>query len=117
MTDLTTRADALDEQIQRMRKELDTAKAELDQYAVLNPQQCPAGKHADWLVDSEYAHACPWCQIEELRQVVQELACPTCHGSGLDPDDEGDWVPEAGMYNPSTIGPCPTCNGRKVRAA
>lgn len=34
---------------------------------MLAPQQCPAGLHADWLVDSEYAHACPWCQIESLR--------------------------------------------------
>jgi hypothetical protein len=33
----------------------------------LAPQQCPAGLHADWLVDSEYAHACPWCQIDSLR--------------------------------------------------
>lgn len=40
--------------------------AELEPYERLNPQQCPAGKHADWLVDSEYAHACPWCRIEQL---------------------------------------------------
>lgn len=42
-------------------------RAELAPYEMLAPQQCQAGKHADWLVDSEYAHACPWCQIEELR--------------------------------------------------
>lgn len=34
---------------------------------MLAPQQCPAGLHADWLVDSEYTHACPWCQIEKLH--------------------------------------------------
>ena len=76
MKDLATRASTLDEQIQRMRKDLDAAKAELDEYAVLNPQQCPAGKHADWLVDSEYTHACPWCQIEELKGRVAELERP-----------------------------------------
>lgn len=42
-------------------------RAELSEYEVLNPQQCPAGKHAAWLVDSEYAHACPWCEIDRLR--------------------------------------------------
>ncbi|MDX3034951.1 hypothetical protein [Streptomyces scabiei] len=40
---------------------------ELAEYEVLNPQQCPTGKHADWLVDSEYAHACPWCEIDRLK--------------------------------------------------
>lgn len=47
--------------------EVNKLRAELAEYEVLNPQQCPAGKHADWLVDSEYAHACPWCQIEALK--------------------------------------------------
>jgi hypothetical protein len=42
-------------------------RAELAAFEMLAPQQCPAGKHADWLVDSEYAHACPWCQVEGLR--------------------------------------------------
>lgn len=58
-----TRADDLD-----AARRADTDRiAELEPYEMLTPQQCPAGKHADWLVDSEYAHACPWCQIEELR--------------------------------------------------
>jgi hypothetical protein len=51
-------------------------RAELGEYEVLNPQRCPAGKHADWLVDSEYAHACPWCEIERLRARVTELKRP-----------------------------------------
>ncbi|MET8841475.1 hypothetical protein ABZW67_15445 [Streptomyces rubiginosohelvolus] len=42
-------------------------EAQLAEYEVMNPQQCPAGKHADWLVDSEHAHACPWCRIEQLE--------------------------------------------------
>ena len=41
-------------------------------YEMLAPQQCAAGKHADWLVDSEYAHACPWCEIEKLRAATGE---------------------------------------------
>jgi hypothetical protein len=54
-----------DAEIQRLR-------AELAPYEMLAPQQCPAGKHADWLVDSEYAHACPWCRIEELERPAVE---------------------------------------------
>ncbi|MFM9616804.1 hypothetical protein ACKI14_02440 [Streptomyces turgidiscabies] len=42
-------------------------RTELAAVEMLAPQQCPAGLHADWLVDSEYAHACPWCQIDRLR--------------------------------------------------
>lgn len=49
-------------------------RAELAAVGMLAPQQCPAGLHADWLVDSEYAHACPWCQIDRLRtDAVAEL--------------------------------------------
>jgi hypothetical protein len=33
----------------------------------LTPQTCPAGLHADWAVDSEHDHACPWCEIDALR--------------------------------------------------
>lgn len=40
---------------------------QLAEYEPLNPQQCPKGLHADWLVDSEYTHACPWCRITELE--------------------------------------------------
>jgi hypothetical protein len=43
-------------------------RAELEPYEVLNPQQCPKGLHADWLVDSENTHACPWCRIAELER-------------------------------------------------
>lgn len=30
-------------------------------------QRCDAGEHADWAVDSENTHACPWCEVERLR--------------------------------------------------
>lgn len=53
-------AEALIAEVRRQRTELAAVE-------MCAPQQCPAGKHADWLVDSEYAHACPWCQIESLR--------------------------------------------------
>lgn len=42
-------------------------KQQLAEYEPLNPQQCPKGIHADWLVDSEHTHACPWCRIAELE--------------------------------------------------
>jgi hypothetical protein len=29
-------------------------------------QRCAAGEHADWALDSEGAHACPWCEVERL---------------------------------------------------
>lgn len=51
---------ALAAEVRRQRTELAAVE-------MLAPQQCPAGLHADWLVDSEYAHACPWCQIDKLR--------------------------------------------------
>ena len=37
--------------------------------------------------------------------------CPHCKGNGSDPDDKGDWIPEAGMYNPYSVAPCPECHG------
>lgn len=52
---------------QEQRDEIDRLRAELAEYEPLNPQQCPKGLHADWLVNSEHTHACPWCQIAELR--------------------------------------------------
>jgi hypothetical protein len=48
--------------------------AELADYERLSPQQCPKGLHADWLVDSEYAHACPWCRVAELEAAA---VCPS----------------------------------------
>lgn len=55
--------------------------------ADMTPQACPAGIHADWAVDSERDHACPWCRIAELEaqaaaanttqitKLGQQLAC------------------------------------------
>ena len=53
-------------EVDRLRAELEQRNKDLEPYEPLNPQQCPAGKHADWLVDSEHTHACPWCQVTEL---------------------------------------------------
>ncbi|PVC80557.1 hypothetical protein DBP19_36075 [Streptomyces sp. CS090A] len=52
---------------QKAEAKVTELEAQLAEYEVMNPQQCPAGKHADWLVDSEYTHACPWCRIAELE--------------------------------------------------
>jgi hypothetical protein len=52
---------------------------------------------------------------DEARARVRELACPVCKGSGLDPNDEGDWDGAVGAYNPTTIAPCPTCMGDRTR--
>ncbi|GGW99009.1 hypothetical protein [Streptomyces chartreusis] len=64
------------EQRLREQHDLDVAEVrrlrdELSEYEVMNPQQCPAGKHADWLVDSERTHACPWCEIERLKSATK----------------------------------------------
>jgi hypothetical protein len=57
-------------------------RAELAPFEMLAPQQCPAGKHADWLVDSEFAHACPWCAIDRLRAATLRDAVEICDEAG-----------------------------------
>lgn len=64
---------ALLAEVERLKAELAGVRKELDEYEVMAPQQCRAGKHADWLVDSEYTHACPWCRIAELEQAADAL--------------------------------------------
>lgn len=86
------RQTALAEQGARANQELKRLRAELAEYEVMNPQQCPAGKHADWLVDSEHTHACPWCEIEKLRAVAVE--------SHVVADDSDD---------PEHVDDCPGC--------
>ena len=66
-----TNVPALVAEVRRLR-------AELAPYEMLAPQQCPAGKHAEWLVDSEYAHACPWCRIEELERITTPRTLRIC---------------------------------------
>lgn len=58
--------------VERLVSERDAARKELEPYEVLNPQQCPAGKHADWLVDSEHTHTCPWCELEKAQARVAD---------------------------------------------
>ncbi len=57
-------------EVDRLRAELAQRDKDLEPYEALNPQQCPAGQHLGWLVDSEYTHACPWCRIAELEQLL-----------------------------------------------
>ncbi|MFF9844658.1 hypothetical protein [Streptomyces sp. NPDC013740] len=57
--------EALSDAAEALRVQRDRI-AELETYEQLSPQQCPKGIHSDWLVDSEYAHACPWCRIDDL---------------------------------------------------
>lgn len=64
---LRTKTRTLGELAARRESELIARRAELAAVEMLAPQQCPAGRHADWLVDSEYAHACPWCRIADLE--------------------------------------------------
>ena len=47
-----------------------------DVHDLLTPQRCENGVHADWVVDSEEDHACPWCEANRLRARVaaQEAA-------------------------------------------
>jgi hypothetical protein len=56
----------LNAEVTELRKQLDT-------YEVMNPQQRQTGKHADWLVDSEHTHACPWCALDEAARVSEAL--------------------------------------------
>ncbi|MFF4479488.1 hypothetical protein ACFY1A_21055 [Streptomyces sp. NPDC001520] len=35
-------------------------------FEAMTPQKCPKGVHADWAVDSEETHTCPWCERDEL---------------------------------------------------
>ncbi|MGW5291564.1 hypothetical protein [Streptomyces bacillaris] len=60
-------------EVDRLRAKLAQRNKDLEPYEVLNPQQCPAGKHADWLVNSEYTHACPWCRIAELEAQAEKV--------------------------------------------
>ncbi|MET9222420.1 hypothetical protein ABZX65_27150 [Streptomyces sp. NPDC003300] len=41
--------------------------------ADMTPQTCRAGTHADWAVDSEHDHACPWCRIAELEAKLHAI--------------------------------------------
>ncbi|MCX5138349.1 hypothetical protein [Streptomyces sp. NBC_00338] len=55
---------------------------------------------------------------DEAQQPETEAAkCTYCDGSGVDPDDEGDWVPEVQMHDPGSRGPCPKCNGTRTEPA
>lgn len=51
----------------------------------MSAQQCPAGKHADWAVNSEHAHACPWCEIARLHA---DLASYQAESAQYDRDHE-----------------------------
>lgn len=54
-----------------------------DDADAMTPQQCPAGKHADWAADSDNAHACPWCEIDRLRAEFRE-AMDNYHGAAAE---------------------------------
>jgi len=38
----------------------------------MTPQQCAAGIHPDWAIDSEDTYSCPWCWIETLVRELNE---------------------------------------------
>ncbi|MYX14465.1 hypothetical protein GTY67_13765 [Streptomyces sp. SID8374] len=58
---------------QRQTSRISELEKQLAEYEVMNPQQCPAGQHLVWLVDSEHTHTCPWCRIAELEQQMSAL--------------------------------------------
>ncbi|MGW2010958.1 hypothetical protein [Streptomyces nigrescens] len=64
---------ALHEIALTLNAEVVELRKQLAAYEVMNPQQCQAGKHADWLVDSEYTHACPWCALDDAARVSEAL--------------------------------------------
>lgn len=51
---------------------------------------------------------------DEAQQPETQPPCSCCKGDGGDPDDQGDWIPEAGMYQPTV--PCPECHGSGLQA-
>lgn len=51
--------------------EVESLQAELEPYEMLTGQECENGIHADWAVDSEHNHLCPWCRIAELEAAAQ----------------------------------------------
>jgi hypothetical protein len=61
-----------DRELDAERQSVAQLRAELTPYEMLSPQICAAGKHQEWLVDSEYGHACPWCEIERLTALLQD---------------------------------------------
>lgn len=48
-------------------------KTELEPFQILTHQACPKKEHADWFVDSEHNHLCPWCRIAERDAEVERL--------------------------------------------
>ncbi|WP_329126126.1 hypothetical protein [Streptomyces sp. NBC_01353] len=54
---------------------------------------------------------------QDERQTAPTPRCGHCKGSGADPEDEGDYLPEVGCHNPYSGGPCPQCNGTGTPAA
>lgn len=73
-------------------------------------------------VEDDYGNTHPG-QLEQVSwpctsAIVLGLAprpCPHCKGSRLDPDDEGDYLPEVQRHDPHSIGPCPECNGSGLK--
>lgn len=49
----------------------DEAAAPDPWWEMLTEQTCPAKKHVTWYVDSEWFHACPWCERDSLRAEVE----------------------------------------------
>ena len=54
--------------------------------------------------------------IAVARNILGTL-CTYCRGEGGDPDDPGDWGPDAHMHNPNLRSACPECNGSGKRPA
>lgn len=47
--------------------------AETEWANMLTPQECQNKQHANWWVDSEHHHLCPWCRIAELEGVADGI--------------------------------------------
>ena len=99
---------------------------------------CPRVRYKEpWEVEGISTHCCVYCFNDDLfghtKSCEEAYAsrvdlfgfgvdpenperCIICKGSGADPDDPGDWVPEAGMHNPYTGAPCSMCLGSGKRA-
>jgi hypothetical protein len=74
--------------------------------SVPGPDGIQYAQDGDWV---EVASDGSFCVVPGSSRTT----CLTCKGSGGDPDDPGEFIPEAGKYKPTS--PCPDCKGLGIK--
>lgn len=75
--------------------------------SVPGPDGTQYAQDGDWV---EIANDGSFCVVPGASLTV----CSTCQGDGADPNDPGEWIPEAGMFKPTS--PCPDCKGPGIKS-